>query len=156
MLTEEQLQQLNHSRQIGHQRVSALRFGDHNVQALCHAVLIFDSLPVGFSNLRLRQSLAPLLGLAPDQLKPGAMTYHLRRLRLHGIIERIPHTHRYRLTDFGLRTALFFTRTYDHLLRPGLGTVIPQLSSSDTGLRRSFDSVSREVSRWIQEAGMTA
>jgi hypothetical protein len=156
MLSEEQLQQLNHSRHIGHQRVSALRFGDRNVQALCHAVLIFDSLPVGFSNLRLRQSLAPLLGLAPDQLTPGAMTYHLRRLRLHGIIERIPHTHRYRLTDFGLRAALFFTRTYDHLLRPGLGTVMPQLSSSDTGLRRSFDSVNREVSRWIQATGMAA
>jgi hypothetical protein len=30
-------------------------------------------------------------------------------------IERIPHTYRYRLTDFGLRAALFFTRRYDHL-----------------------------------------
>ena len=156
ILTEEQLQQLNHSRQIGQQRVSALRFGDRNVQALCHAVLIFDSLPVGFSNLRLRLHLAPLLGLTPDQIKPGAMTYHLRRLRLHGIIERIPHTHRYRLTDFGLRAALFFTRRYDHLLRPGLGTVMPQLSNADSSLRRSFDSVSREVSRWIQETGMAA
>ena len=117
---------------------------------------IFDSLPVGFSNLRLRQHLAPLLGLAADQIKPGAMTYHLRRLRLHGMIERIPHTHRYRLTDFGLRAALFFTRTYDHLLRPGLGTVMPHLSKIDSSLRRSFDSVSRELNRWIQETGIAA
>ena len=156
ILTKEQLQQLNHSRQIGYQPVSALRFGDGNVQALCHAVLMFDALPVGFSNLRLRQHLAALLGLAPDDLKPGAMTYHLRRLRLHGIIERIPHTHRYRLTDFGLRTALFFTCTYDHLLRPGLGTVMPQLSNIDSSLRRSLDTVSREVNRWIQETGIAA
>jgi hypothetical protein len=49
ILTEEQLQQLNHSQQLGQQRVSALRFGDRNVQALCHAVLMFDALPVGFS-----------------------------------------------------------------------------------------------------------
>jgi hypothetical protein len=27
------------------------------------------------------------------------MTYDLRRLRLHGIIERIPHSHRYQLTN---------------------------------------------------------
>lgn len=107
---------------VGQQRVSALRFGDRTVQALCHAVLIFDSLPVGFSNFRLRQHLASLPGLSPDQIKPGAMTCHLRRLRLHGMIERIPHTHRYRLTDFGRGAALFFTRTYDHLLRPGLGS----------------------------------
>src|SRR3954447_23542483 len=117
---------------------------------------MFDALPVGFSNLRLRQHLALLLGVAPDQIKPGAMTYHLRRLRLHGMIERIPHTHRYRLRDFGLRAALFFTRTYNHLLRPGLGTVMPQLSNIDSSLRRSFDSVSREVNRWIQETGIAA
>ena len=48
------------------------------------------------------------------------MTYDLRRLRLHGLIERIPHTHRYRVTDLGLRTAVFFTRAYNRLIRTGL------------------------------------
>jgi hypothetical protein len=33
---------------------------------------------------------------------------------------------------------------------------MPQLSNADSSLRRSFDSVSREVSRWIQETGMAA
>ena len=37
------------------------------------------------------------------------MTYDLRRLRLHGLIERIPHTHRYRPTPLGWRTAWFYT-----------------------------------------------
>jgi len=35
------------------------------------------------------------------------MSYELRRLRLHGLIERLSKTHRYRLTDEGLRTVLF-------------------------------------------------
>jgi hypothetical protein len=48
------------------------------------------------------------------------MTYDLRRLRLHGIVERLPRTHRYRLTRDGLRVALFFTRAYARLLRPAL------------------------------------
>jgi len=56
------------------------------------------------------------------------MTYHLRRLRLHGIIEPIPQTHRYRITNLGLRTVWFCTRTYRRILRPGLGTLLPQLS----------------------------
>jgi hypothetical protein len=30
------------------------------------------------------------------------MTYDLQRLRLHGMIERIPKTHRYRVTQIGL------------------------------------------------------
>lgn len=55
------------------------------------------------------------------------MSYDLRRLRLHGLIERIDGTHRYRVTDFGLRAAVFFTRAYARLIRPGLA----ELSSPD-------------------------
>ena len=52
-------------------------------------------------------------------------SYDLRRLRLHGLIQREPHAHRYRLTAFGLRTALFWTR-YARLLRPGVAELNPQ------------------------------
>ena len=38
------------------------------------------------------------------------MTYDLRRLRLHGLIQRIPKSHRYAVTAIGLRIALFFCR----------------------------------------------
>jgi hypothetical protein len=48
------------------------------------------------------------------------MTYDLRRLRLHGLIDRIPHTHRYHVTDTGLPTAMFLTRIHDRLLPTGL------------------------------------
>ena len=49
-------------------------------------------------------------------MTPGQMTYHLRRLRLHGLIERIPGTHRYQVTRLGSCTALFCTRTYNRIL----------------------------------------
>jgi DNA-binding HxlR family transcriptional regulator len=156
ILTEEQFQRLHHSLQVGQQRVSALRFGDRNVQALWHALVLFDLLPTGFSNGQLRLRLAPLLGLNPEQLTPGKMTYHLRRLRLHGLVERIPHTHRYRLTSLGLRVTLFFTRTYDHLLRPGLGAILPHLSRPEGPLRRAFDQIDQEVNVWIQHASIAA
>jgi hypothetical protein len=61
----------------------------------------------------------------------------LRRLRLHGLIERLPKTHRYRLTDEGLRTALFYTRVYSRLLRPAMAPRIPSPpSDSPADLRR--------------------
>jgi predicted transcriptional regulator len=47
------------------------------------------------------------------------MTYHLRRLRLHGLIERLPKSHRYRVTDRGWRRMLVCTRCYNRTLRPG-------------------------------------
>jgi predicted MarR family transcription regulator len=36
------------------------------------------------------------------------MTYDLRRLRLHGLIERIPRTNTYVLTAGGARVVLFY------------------------------------------------
>jgi hypothetical protein len=48
------------------------------------------------------------------------MTYDLRRLRLHGLIDRIPHSHRYRVSDAGLPTAIFLTRVHDRFLPTGL------------------------------------
>jgi hypothetical protein len=157
LLAEETFQKVNRPIQVDSQRASALRFADPQVQALSSALLLFQLLPTGFSNRQLRQNLAPLLGQKQADLTQGRMTYHLRRLRLHGMIERIPQSHRYRLTDLGLRTAWFFTRTYSRILRaPGLGTILPELSASTAPLRRSFDQLDRAVKSWLEDAKLAA
>jgi hypothetical protein len=84
------------------------------------------------------------------------MTYHLRRLRLHGIIERIPQTHRYRITDSGPRTVWFCTRTYSRILRPGLGTLLPELSPPNSSLRYCFDRLDQEITSWIEHTKLAA
>lgn len=108
---------------------------------------MFRLLPDGFANRDLRAHLAPLLGLPADSLTPGRMTYDLRRLRLHGLIERIPHTHRYRVTDLGLRIAIFYTRAYNRLIRTGLAEVSEP--ACPTALRRAFAKVEYEMDRLV-------
>ena len=111
--------------QVKDQRASALRFGHERTMALLQAIGLFSLQPDGFSNRTLRERLAQLLGKRPDQLSAGSMTYDLRRLRLHGLIQRIPRSHRYRLTTQGCSAALFFSRTYLRLLRPALSWPLP-------------------------------
>jgi hypothetical protein len=106
------------------QRTSALRFADRTAQALLGALLLFRFLPSGFSNRDLREPFAQLLAQEPLSLTQGKMTYHLRRLKMHGLIQRVPKSHRYRLTDFGLRSALFYHCAHARLLRPGLAHVL--------------------------------
>jgi len=117
--------QVTRPQMVGAQRVAALPFADPRVQALLSVLVLYCLLPNGFANKDVRAHLAPLLGLEPTQLTPGRLTYDLRRLRLHGLIERIPHTQRYRVTHEGLRTALFFTRVYGRILRPGMARITP-------------------------------
>src|SRR5262249_23579232 len=68
------------------------RYADPSVLALFSALLVFRLLPRGFANRELREHLAPLLGKDPSELTQGRMTYQLRRLRLHGLIVRLPAT----------------------------------------------------------------
>ena len=84
------------------------------------------------------------------------MSYHLRRLRLHGLIQCVPKTHRYRLTDFGLRTAMFCARSYARIFRHGFGLVLPAACPVPGSLRRSFDKVEQEINAWVEQAKMVA
>src|SRR6516225_7108485 len=155
-LGEDAFRGVNSPVEVDGQRASGLRFADTAVQSLFTALLVFRLAPRGFSNRDLRNYWAPLLSKAPDDMTPGQMTYHLRRLRLHGLIERIPGTHRYRVTRQGWRTSLFCTRTFNRLLRPGLAQIVPDEVLDDTELRRAFDKIDSQVERWIQEKKVPA
>ena len=155
LLGEDAFQQVNQPQTVSGQRVAALRFTDPRVHALFSALVAFRLLPQGFANHELRLLLAPLLGLAPAQFTPGQMTYHLRRLRLHGLIERVPQTHRYQVTDFGWRVAFFFTRVYARLIRPGLAQIVPQAPPLNHRLRLRFDQLDLAIKDWIGQANLT-
>ncbi len=78
------------------------------------------------------------------------MTYDLRRLRLHQIIQRIPHTNRYQVTPFGLQVATFFSRTYSRLLRTGLSEICDPIAIN-TPLRRHFDRLDQAITAHIDQ-----
>ncbi len=153
---EDSFQGLQRPREVNGQHASALRFADARVQALLHALLLFVLLARGFSNKGLREQLAPLLGMRPGEIRPGRMTYDLRRLRLHGLIERIPKTQRYRLTGTGLRTALFYTRVYARVLRPGLALVSPCAPDRHANLARAFQAAENALNSWCHQAKIAA
>jgi hypothetical protein len=142
--------------EVDGQRASALKFADPRVLAIFSALLLFRLMPRGFSNRELREQLAPLEGVRVECFTQGRMTYDLRRLRLHGFIERIPKSHRYRVTDFGLRAALFFTRTYARIIRPGLALVTPEQLRDDSQLGRSFRALEKEMDEWCERAKLAA
>src|SRR5712675_690807 len=152
ILAEDAFQAINSPVAAGRQRTSGLRFADPRVHALLHAVILFRQLAEGFRAADLRHHLAALSGRDPQSISQSAITYQLRRLRLHGLIERVPDSFRYRLTQFGLRAALFFTRAYNRLLRPGLAAALPSLRASDTTLKPAFDKIDQQINAWINQA----
>lgn len=139
------------------QRAPGLRLDHPTTQALMSCLVVLHLLPTdGFRNLDLRALLASALGLGPDAMTQGMMSYHLRRLRLHGLIERINGTHRYRVTDLGLRSCLFLTRAHNRLVLGGLA----QVSGPDLGgashLRSAFDRLEAEMDRHLRRCRLAS
>ena len=124
--------------EVDGQHVSALPFGQQRVQALLMALVLFCLQPEGFRNRQLRPLLAQLLGISDSQITPGRMSYDLRRLRLHGLIERVPKSQRYRLTTPGLKTALLYSRAYQSLLSRGLSELLDQRLLQSSPLAADF------------------
>jgi hypothetical protein len=134
------------------QRVSGLPLDRPRSQALFQVLLLFCFLPCGFAAKEVRGLLAQLLGLDPGAIPPGRISYDLRRLRLHGLIERLPGTLRYRPTAEGLRIAAFLSRVSGRVLTPGLAQILPEIPPANTALRRAFDGLSQATRQFIEEA----
>src|SRR6266542_168103 len=128
-------------------RTPALRFGDPRVMALagalCHTLLA----ATGFTNKHLRVLMTGLLG--GTAYTPGQMTYDLRRLRLNGLIRRLPHANRYVLTADGIRIAVFYTKIYNRLLLPLTAANQPQ---APPGLRAALAAITRHVDDYANRA----
>ena len=137
---------------VDDQRAAGLRFGDPRVHALMHALCLFALAPTGFRHRELRDHVAQLQGRDPATYRAGAMTYDLRRLRLHGLIERVPRSHRYRITPTGAQVAMFYARLYTRALRPAC-------SLQPTGSARAqhaFDRLDRALAHFLEEVKLAA
>ena len=137
--------------EVDGQHASALPFGQERVQALLTVLVLFALQPEGFRNRQLRPLLAQLLGISESQISPGRMSYDLRRLRLHRLIERITKTQRYRLTTFGLKTALFYSRTYQRLLRRGLSELHDPRTAESSTLALDFAKFKKTLDAYTAE-----
>jgi predicted MarR family transcription regulator len=128
------------------QRTGAFRFGDSRAMALAGALQLVLNAVTGFTNKSLRAHVAGLLGHNYTQ---SQMSYDLRRLHLHGLIERLPRSNTYVLTPDGIRVAVFYTKLQNRLLRPLLDADKPP---ARIDIRRALKTLEAAVNDYIANA----
>jgi len=152
LIGDDHLDALTQPAVVDTQRAAALRLGDRRVLALMQTLCLFALSPTGFRHRDVRPHIAQLLGRDADQYAAGQMTYDLRRLRLHGLIERVPHSHRYRITPSGARIAVLYVRVYARGFRPAA-------SLPTSGTRRGSHTLERldtALTKFLQEVRLVA
>jgi hypothetical protein len=128
------------------QRTGALRFGDSRAIALAGALCHVLHAVTGFTNKSLRGLVAGYLG---QDYSRSQMTYDLRRLRLHGLIERLPGSNTYQLTSDGIRVAVFYTKLQNRLLRPLLDANKPPAKIE---VRRALATLQHAANEYVHNA----
>ena len=128
------------------QRTGAFRFGDQRAMALAGSLCLVIHAVTGFTNKSLRGQVAGLLG---KDYSSSQMSYDLRRMRLHGLIERKLRTNSYTVTPEGIRVAVFYTKLQARLLEPLLEADKPP---APLELRRALSTIERLLGDYVTNA----
>ena len=100
----------------------------------------------GITNKHLR---VLMTGLLDRPYSTNQASYDLARLARNGLIDRVPGRNRYTLTHDGLVFARFYTKVYDHVLRP---LMAPDRPNAPPELAAALDTLDQLTARHIAEA----
>jgi len=104
-------------------RAPALYLREPRVMVLLSALGSFTRIAHGFTNKALRQQVADLFDTGHTPYRTTQISCDLRRLRLKGIIWRIPHSYRHQLTRYGRKVVLFFAKPGSRIFRQFLAAI---------------------------------
>ena len=148
-VSQDKLDSIEEAAEVAGRRVSPLPRSNKRVRGLLNALIACHLIPGGFRNRDLKSRLAHLLGKMPDQITTGQMTYDLRRLRGHGLIEKVEGTHRYEVTEEGLHLALFISRVERRVYREGMAEIFDD-DLFDSAARQALERFDRKVEKLME------
>ena len=122
-------------------KAPALRFGDLRVQALAGAIAAMLFTVTGITNKTLR---GLMTGLLHRPYSMNQASYDLSRLARNGLIQRVPCRNHYTLTRDGLLFAHFYTKVYDHVLRPLMAPDRPNAPPEFAAALATFDQLAAD------------
>jgi hypothetical protein len=101
-------------------RIPGLKLDHPRQLALMQAAVRFAHLAAGgtFTTRELHPQVAPALGLAPAQYQLTSLRYELSKLRAKGLVEKVPHSHRYRLLPEGYRLCVVYLKLFEKIYAP--------------------------------------
>lgn len=134
------------------QRAAGLRFGERRVLALMQTLCLFALSPTGVRHRDVRDAVAPLPGHQAAPYGASQTTYDLRRLRLHGLLERVPNSHRYRITERGAQIAMLYVRLHARGFRPAAS--LPTRGAARGA--RAFEQLNTALTNFLQEVRLAA
>jgi hypothetical protein len=101
-------------------RIPGLKIDHPRQLALMHSLVRFSHVAAAdtFTTTEVHIEAAEALGVVPEKYSLSTVRYELSKLRAKGLVEKIPHSRRYRLLSNGYRICLLFLKLFDKIYAP--------------------------------------
>jgi hypothetical protein len=101
-------------------RIPGLKLDHPRQLAVMSSLVRFSHVAAGdtFTTAELQAAAAEALGIPVEKFPPAGLRYELWKLRAKGLVEKLPHSRRYRLLPNGYRICLLFLKLFDKIYAP--------------------------------------
>jgi len=115
-------------------RIPGLKLDNPRQLALMHALLRFSHLAAAssFTTTELYPRVRDALGAAADRYALASLRYDLSKLRAKGLVEKLPHSRRYRLLPEGYSICLVFLKLFERVYAPLTAGLLSPVSADVT------------------------
>jgi len=147
----------------GGKRIPGLKLDHPRQLALMHALVRFANVAASnsFRTSDLHAPAAAALGCTLSQYRLSSLRYDLSKLRAKGLVEKIPHSSRYRLLPQGYSICLVFLKLFERIYAPlTAGLLCPVNADTKLGntrrsqLDRLYARVASSLDNLLQAIGL--
>jgi hypothetical protein len=126
-------------------RIPGLKLDHPRQLALMHSLVRFCYLAAEgtFRTCDLFPQTLQALHMTPEQYKLGSLRYDLWKLRAKGLVEKIPHSRRYRLLPHGYQICLVFLKLYDKIYGPLTAGILQPFAPDQCVLKENITHLDR-------------
>src|SRR5918996_1682802 len=147
------------------ERIPGLKLDHPRQLAVMQALVRFTHVAAGstFHMAELHEPVAAALGQSTSHYRLSSLRYDVSKLRAKGLIEKLPHSRRYRLLSHGYRLCLVFLKFFERLYAPlTAGLVRPLLAETQipphklSQLDRLYQRVTQALDHLVSAVGLKA
>lgn len=146
-------------------RIPGFKLDNPRQLALMHALVRFSHLAAanGFTTAELHPRVVDALGCTADQYTLASLRYDLSKLRAKGLVEKLPHSRRYRLLSNGSSICLVFLKLFERVYAPLTAGLLSPVrtdaklhSQSRSNLDRLYQRVVDDLDNLLRAIGLKA
>jgi hypothetical protein len=144
-------------------RIPGLKLDHPRQLALMHALVRFAHIAAGstFTMVDLYPHTIEVLGIPPTEYGLGSLRYDLSKLRGKALVQKVPHSRRYRLTSDGYSICLVFLKLFERIYAPLTAGLLHPVSvdsklerQKQSQLDRLYQRVSDDLDQLLRAVGL--